>query len=483
MGRITHLVLGLVVTMVLAGCTTARYYASLLPPQEKLHCFSSESMGRYLVVDIPPSLLDASLERVNGIFSGSRGIYPGLFEHASGEGGKQCERDPEWGAHISAFSQAISPSAPPGAQLKGKDEQGQSKGKTGAAKAKEADSGTTSTGTPTESRGKDTTTPIAPRVQLVISSYLYSLHPADRLDKVYSLITPIDPGVEFLEVHGVTPLSPISFGSVTDLAEISASLGTPTGAPAAISLSPKLSRSFDRQIARKYATQNVEIFPLRNVLLISEDGGPAAADIQGNSAVEVTLSIPTSLCTYVDVFEPKTSQGALSMIKEFDLQHTCYVERVKVLVAAVGIARMVISGEKMVEEGEQDAQLRAFKTATVTSLWSNPTVLYGVEIEGQTPITFERKSEGLTGQILFDNIAAAARFRQFLLAEFNKGRAGDLIQGELEWKEGKVSVRTALPVDPSKVSGALLRICRFGRPQPDLSAYGMPPRRDLCMPL
>lgn len=128
--------------------------------------------------------------------------------------------------------------------------------------------------------------------EFVISSYLYSLNPADRLEKVYSLITPIHPGVEFMRYLTGEDKKPISYGIEDTILKLETQ---PGGIPLfsrrqqIVSARGLVQRTLNRKISREFVTQNVEIFPLRNILFISQDGGPAGADISGNAKVRVVV--------------------------------------------------------------------------------------------------------------------------------------------------------------------------------------------------
>ncbi len=130
------------------------------------------------------------------------------------------------------------------------------------------------------------------KTELVISSYLYTTEPADRLLKAYMLVSPLSPGVRLVEEPGQRAVQLIQVGTATTAGQVGMTAGTPSGFPAALTVSPQLSRTIAEQVAKQYTTTNVEIFPLHNVLFLSEDAGPGAASIDGNAVTEPLAAHP-----------------------------------------------------------------------------------------------------------------------------------------------------------------------------------------------
>src|SRR5882724_8183922 len=323
------------------------------------------------------SLLRLAYNRINGIFAGSRGIYHNLFkDHYSPKvqpDGNGCSKDDETDDQvaISAFSTPIV-----------------------AASASVA------------TVGMDATLELPSKI--VRSYYLYSIHPADRLDKVYALITPLEPGVEFISADGIdVKTQSIKYGTIqTNNGLNSSAIPYGTAFGQLLTATPStISQNVSRDINRQFATQNTEIFPLRNVLLVSEDGGPSAADLSGNKSVTVTIRIPTGgrLCKYLGVYQLNGDGLSRNTV--------CHVDRIPALMGAIALERKVMWGGTTVDESDDDIKLVPFKSDVVFDLWVNPNNVYGIEYGTQT---LKVKSKDKNEPLLFNNYANALNFLSWL---------------------------------------------------------------------
>ena len=530
------LVIAVISLFGLTSCwTTPRYYKERTRFRQ-LHCFDTNSIASYEVgKEISGNQLTGALCRVNGIFAGRKGMDRAVFERQKDD---RCvpgeDPDPgELAAHVTAFTEPAPAEADIAVENKSdaadaptKDD-GDTKAKTGPKKKKQASTGYHSEGLNSEGNYE---TQLSTRVQLVISAYLYTLQPADRLNQVYTLITPLSPGVDFVGIPGPRATSLIAAGKVTSLQELAATVGPPAGQPVPVTIQPKLSRSLEEQIARQYTTQNVVVFPLRNVLLVSEDAGPGEADISGNTVTNVTLQFPPSLCKYVDVWQraskpesPTLPHKARNAKKQppipsvpeedkFEPIATCYIQRVPALVASVAVARIVDAnctphtlsgllaripawlhlissdacGERTVAEDDDVVNLMPFKTAAVVELWRNPQSLYGFDLQDRQrkiPLLFDN-GKG-SGRMLFKNAAQAAEFRDWIIAQVRQGHEDALVSGTLEWKKG--ATRVGFGGATARWNERALQLCTLGTPLPNVSgpaaaAAGFPERADVCVP-
>lgn len=469
-----------------ASCTTAPKYYSSTQVARKLSCFkwdaknnipreytryfarSGVSNGkpgdfpneddRYKVastVDGKDSLLYLSVARLNALFAGKRGIYHNLFkdpyEQNSAEGNLHCSDDDPYDEEqvaISAFStepESPAPSSDSGQKTTPSDK--------GSGKSAAKDSG-----------AYDIDATLELQTKIVISSYLYSIHPADRLDKVYTLITPLEPGVEFISVDKTEASSkPVDFGTQANTSGLTGS-AIPFGMSYAqlLSATPNFTQSFSRNIRRQFATQNVEIFPLRNILLVSEDGGPAEADLSGNKSVTATIRIPAGsrICSYQTVY--KFSDGKLS-----GRQEICHIDRIPALMGTISVERKAVSGEDTVEEADDVVKLIPFKSMVVFDLWKNPNELYGIRL-GDKMVTLKNRKP-----VLFNHYATALNFRSW-------------IEDKLRDSEGKqhyfASGEENIYVDASVISSTPT-LCLFRLKEPDY-AINIPQRNpsDYCPP-
>jgi len=453
-------------------------------------------------------LYEFAIERLNGLFTAKGGVFRHLFhdERDSGECTPDKRSAIDYHASISAFSTPPLPT-PQAADADGEDQSDSVAGGDGAgsdsAKADSPDQGKKgatkpAAGKPAPAKKKGGASSTKPdttqasdafgavqRVQIVISSYLYSNQPADRIDKVYALITPIDPGVEFLSVDQVAVNTQlIDFGKRTVQNEFDFSalpLGKSQGQ--LTTLTPKFTRNLERNIKRQFTNQNVEIFPLRNVLLVSEDGGPAEADIRGNKSVTVTLRIPvgSSLCRYHRIFDLSAENGKEDAYTTNDI---CYIQRVPAAIGAVALVRRVEWAADTVEEDDDYVQWVPFKSFSVFNLWTNPAELYGIDLGDEALVV---KENGKTlERVLFGSLRAALKLRGLLdRARLDDDRIGALRKGVYHWDLGdKKNTVIPLGLDSGKGRGKSGKVttCLYRPQDPDLNKYHIATRKedDFC---
>lgn len=323
-------------------------------------------------------------------------------------------------------------------------------------------------------------------VTLVMSSYLYSLLPADRLDKVYALITPIDTGVEFVSLEKtVFDAEMADFGKYTTQRSLSFSalpLGILLGQ--GINVTPSANSTLDKSPTRRYVTQNVEIFPLRNVLLMSKDGGPAKADIAGNDTVTLTLKVPSHLCRYLRVRSANVELDTKTSIP-LKTRNLCRIERLPAIVAWVAIVRGVDNraGQRTVSEDDDDIRLLPFKGQGIIDLWNNPADLFGVDVGDQAVL--EGPSSNENQRLLFGSLDDAMNFRALLGAELEKGGAdhGDPL-ASLKKQLLFTTTGAGKNCDMSGHKGnCTVTICAFRTPPPNLIGQSIPSQPGLCGPV
>jgi len=315
--------------------------------------------------------------------------------------------------------------------------------------------------------------PLIQNFQLVVTAYLFSLSPADRLEKIHTIITPIDRGVEFVTAQAAAIVTPIKFGTQTDTGSLAITTsGIPIGGgPGSLAVNPSISRAIARDIKRQFTTQNVQINPLRSMLFVDEDGGPAEADVSGNKVYDVTISIPPNLCTPAVLVEnvakmenmdkpdknssqvsvtiqnsngtlaqPKTEDNAArgnpktkateNPTQDFKLSPYCIFKEVRALIASVGIARFVEVGQSTVEEDDDWIRYVPFKNASITNLYPPSTHDLGLKGSRQgkeDPIVFVSNEHfGEPQPLVFKDGAVVLNFNSKLLDALNAKAAGRL---------------------------------------------------------
>ncbi len=353
---------------------------------------------------------------------------------------------------------------------------------------------------------------LSQQVTLIISSYLYPPAPADRLYQVQTLIVPIDKDVTFQSVPGTRTTALLSAGTLTSTNELDLSLGSPATAPVSTSATPKFTQSFAEAIAKQYTTQNVEIFPNRNMLFISQNAGPGAADISGNTITSVTLKLSPSLCQDVRIWARvtpapggptpvpcvccncKTGPGAKATpTPPFSSQAICYIGEVDGLAASVAVARTVdrhcatdtfgdllghlgyalhLSGRPecgadTIAEDDDVAVLQPFKSYRVFELWRNPISLYGITFDGVGRDNSVVVRDGhYQSELLFGGADDAVAFRGWLVAQLtdvSKVRA--LSQGRLVWFD-KVELGLSGGAVPDSIAAPSVKVFAYPRPTP-----------------
>ncbi len=454
--------------VLVCGCASSvpKYYTSQPPIEDKnkLACFDESKIPSYYTAPLgndqkegkratPQSCFytDGSannsclaVQRANHIFSGRQGVFNGLFEkHCLESSGatdcpkqnpenKKSDEDPvhmNFSVAVSAFpvqqetvssSDASSKSAPDGKSKPTDTASGQSSPGVQKAAASSNDSDLTK------------------KITLVLSTYIRSLQPADRLEKIYALFTPINPEVEFVSMtQAKTEADLVDFGQQTNTNDVSLSaLPIARMMNQLVTVTPTASSSYQKKINRQYITQSTEIFPLRNELLISEDGGPSQADISGNATVSVTIRIPIGLCQYIHVW----SKDALaSSGVQFTSKSTCYVESIPVLMAWVAIARKVTSGQETIPEDDDVVELVPFKSMQILDIWKNPRDIYGLEWDGQA---IEAGVGNAKERLLFASLDDAMGFQDWLLGSSDETRK-KLENGDLHLPEHDAKAQSA----------------------------------------
>jgi len=309
----TYSVIIVLLMFTVPGCVSLSYYSDI-SGVEKIPCFNKEFVNKEHFLDklngTQKAFLDTALVRVNEIFV--NGMFPFLFSESfevkdlanPSDNLKFCSKYKNRSdllAFVSLHSKMTEDKQCP----KCDDKKGDLK-----------------------------------QIKLVVSSYLYSLSPADRLEKVYTLIVPFDKEVKFTATDSVK-FENIKFGKEIDTLHLSSSaipIAEFKGVP--IQLTPSFTHNVERELSKKYAILNAEIFPLGNILLISQDGGPAAAEIRGNVIVDAKIKLPIDNNT----------------------------NKFPSLVVSVGVIRKVEAGEKTIKEDDDLVRYVVFPSVIITNL-------------------------------------------------------------------------------------------------------------------
>lgn len=475
-----NFILCLLLSIVLSSCSN-RYYAVMLQPDVRYApCFGHDSIPSYMTKNEKQDEVDRGLARVNMILVND--MYPFLFKQTVQEDANKPEaafrcysspkiEDNEVRAYINLISQPpkkepekSKESSPASTAQKettktekccnsgtnttkdqmdleyidGKCKNFVKKGSTKEGICSEKITITTKLTEPVEKKtpNMEQDALLTQDINLVTSNYLYSLNRADRLEKAYTLVIPLHAGVEFVKIDSPMADKTVTFGTESVKSGLSTTSGIPVGSSlgSTVSISPSIEKSIQRNILKHYVLRNAEIFPMRNVLMISQDGGPADADIAGSAEVAATIKIPTDLCRYITVYkidEPPAKgdaagkpNSALSTPELYLNSSTiCYIERVSALVASVSVARIVTEGKETVKEDDDIVIPRTFRNASVIDLWKNPMSLYQVEIlqdKNISRILLDNSQSGTRGSVLtFRSFQDAVTVRNLIAAKSN----------------------------------------------------------------
>ena len=489
-----HLLFILSSAFLLTSCATTPYYYKTQSLGPKLSCFDDSSVPSY---ELDPTRdqggYSSAVLKVNQIFATSHlAIVSQLFEDCGAAkqpaGPAESDESDVIRGHVSAFTEPFALSASPAAGGAAPAAQPTASSSPAAAATPGAAASTPaapSGGSSTASTGGDPyanfDAQLSQQVTLIISSYLYTVEPADRLSQVFTLILPLHEGVKFQSVPGSRIVNLLSVGSMTTQNQLQLTLSTPSTAPVNAQAQPTFSRQLQEAIAKQYTTQNVEIFALRNILFISQNAGPGAADISGNSMTSVTMQFPPDLCSTVDVWSPKSAPPAPAQPKHhhhhqpapqvpkldpdaFEAKPSCYIGSVYGLVASVAVARAVdkdcgprtlgevlsripsylwltrptLCGADTIPEDDDVVELKPFKSAQVIELWRNPNRLYGVALK---PSGDEKSSNFVTvddtkfrGPLLFGSASDALGFMTWLQGRLRDSASQNkLMNGNLGW--------------------------------------------------
>jgi len=406
-----NFILCILLSILLPSCSI-RYYAVMLPPDvQYAPCFGRDSIPSYMRQNEKQDEVDRGLARVNKILVND--MYPFLFKQTvpedaiKPEDALRCDSNPkisdnEIRAYVNLISQLPkkdpekSKEPAPAAQKETtKTEETSDSGTNTKNTSSKKTTNTTKLTEPFEikSPNMDQDTLFTQDINLVTTNYLYSLNRADRLEKAYTLITPLHAGVEFVRTDTPMADKTVTFGTESVKYGLGTSSGIPVGSTlgSMVSISPSIEKSIQRNILKHYVLRNAEIFPMRNVLMISQDGGPADADIAGSAEVAVAIKIPPDLCRYITIYkigDPPAKEDTAGKANtalptpELYLNSStiCYIERVSALAASVSVARIVSVGKETVKEDDDVVIPRTFRNASLIDLWKNPTSLYQVEL-------------------------------------------------------------------------------------------------------
>ena len=486
----------------LTSCATTPYYYKTQSLDAKLSCFDNGSVPSY---ELAPAHdqdgYSTAISRANEIFATSHfAIASQLFEDCGtpkqgaspgGSTGSDVIR-----GHIAAFTEpfalSASPSAAGAAPVAGQPAASSSPSAAATPGAAASTPPAPAGGASAANSGGDTyanfDAQLSQQVTLIISSYLYTVEPADRLSQVFTLVLPLDERVKFQSVPGSRVVNLLSVGSTTAQNQLQLTLGTPSTSPVNAQVQPTFSRQLQEAIAKQYTTQNVEIFALRNILFISQNAGPGSADISGNTMTSMTMQFPPELCSTVDVWAPKSApppppqpihhrhprpggppatQPSKPDLDAFEAKPACYIGSVYGLVASVAVARTVNEdcelqtvgdalsrlssdlrftypsrcGANTIPEDDDAAQLKPFKNAQVIELWRNPNRLYGIALPpgGQTNRSVVVVDDAkFHGPLLFGSAGDALGFMAWLQGQLRDSRAQNrLMNGSLKWAKNK----------------------------------------------
>jgi hypothetical protein len=448
----TTSILCLLLSIVLSSCSNRYYDVMLQPDVRYTPCFGRDSVPSYMKENEKQGEVDRGLASVNKILVND--MYPFLFKQTVPEDALQpedalrCDKnsrinDNEVRVYVNLISQPPkkesenSKESSPAAQNETTkiEETGNSCTNTERTCSKKITM-TTKLTEPVEKKAPnmEQDTLFTQDINLVISNYLYSLNRADRLEKAYTLVTPLHAGVEFVKTDSPIVDKTVTFGTESVKYGLSTSSGIPVGSSfgSTVSISPSIEKSIQRNILKRYVLRNAEIFPMRNVLMISQDGGPADADIAGSAEIAATIKIPTDLCRYITVYkidEPSAKEdaagqpsSALSTPELYLNSSTiCYIERVSALAASVSVARIVAKGKETVKEDDDIVIPRTFRNASVIDLWKNPTPLYQVELLRDNNISrvlLDNSQSGVPSSVLtFRSFQDAVTVRNLVTAK------------------------------------------------------------------
>jgi hypothetical protein len=486
-------ILFIMLSLVISCCATKPKYYSTLAEVKQIPEFKYEKggdlYGGYYVDNLqhyygsPDKELERAFEQINRMMTGERGIYSQLFcvkEECANKKNSNVpiEKTSEVHAYVSVLSQPVSPKSTqnneattdkPSADAND-DSQSKSTPKKSPTNTCNACKNKKTTDKPSTDKTVDD--PLKKDIQIIVSSYLYSINTADRLEKVYTLIVPLQGGVEFVKIESPHEKSLVNLGEKTTDVKLGATAGLPPIMSTTLSLSPSLENSLKQTIQKQYIIRDAEIFPLKNVLMISQDGGPANSGIGGSVEINTTVRFPPNLCKYLTVFEIEKSTPS-----ELNLKSTpvCYIDKVPALAASVGLARTVKGGKETVQEDDDEVIPIAFKNICVIDLWSNIDSLYGVKFVGSNeeyPITFGDKSIG--NVISFKKFEDALIFKDWI----SKIRTDTSTKMTLKIDgDNKIDSLKNVPASSIKAEP---QICIAGTSASDLSKHHIAKRFDLC---
>ncbi len=239
-----------------------------------------------------------------------------------------------------------------------------------------------------------------------INSRLHTLEPADRIEQVVSLIAPVPDGVDILGLSDPFEKTLVQFG--TEDTEVGTSLELPLGVNEGnlFKATPSVSRKISRKLARQFATKNVQVSELRNVLLVFLDGGPQGADIAGQATTGINVALSPSLCHDVVKKIPIVDPDKPGNIEFEGKEPSCYIPGILAIHASIAVVRRVKHGFKTVKEDDDVIAQQVFQNASIFELWRNPERLFA--LEGEEGKLLE---EGHGSPIVFANYDDANLYR------------------------------------------------------------------------
>ena len=238
-------------------------------------------------------------------------------------------------------------------------------------------------------------------VHMHIVSDLVSRDSADRLKWVFTFVVPLDPHARFLYAKGETSNhTKNDFGTFQKSLKIAPKyMGFGGG---------EIDSQLAQHIIRQYLKQSViliqsntygELNPDRDVLLVSQEGGPGTASLGGDSAVAAILHVPATSCHYVDLASMKDKTNEEWSESNITSIPTCYIPRVQALQVSIAVVRDVgchlpfydylrpmywrsifnDCGKQTVLESDDIVKIMAVGTVQIFDLWKNRRTLFVVD--------------------------------------------------------------------------------------------------------
>lgn len=284
------------------------------------------------------------------------------------------------------------------------------------------------------------------QVPLLISTSFNSNNPADRLERVYIFLQPLQ-DTKIVDVDKLvleTVKVNVTLGKEVTTQEVSPTfsienllVGDDAKGKGGLA-SSKFGRTLDKTLTKQFALRSVSLDPQRDILFVRQEG-QEGIDISGNVLSTITLETspsPTVLDLFSVEFQPASQTGSSTPVGVIKRSQEPFhnIGSIDATVAWVAVARLVEGGSETVSEEDDVVQPKVFSGQFKVNLWRNNKQFTFLFLEHKVgancyyvPLVYYDVFERRARRMAFRSQAEARRFKEHIIRSNEKlARDSDL---------------------------------------------------------